>query len=73
MNGPVAIIRDAAARRGALVRYAYAHDRYAAMHHRLAMLGLRIEAAGAEEFARIARRAYLAEQHDPRPEGLRDG
>ena len=58
------------AREAALQAYAAAHDRFAEQEQRLRYSGMVIHAEGARVHARIVLRAWLAEQHDPIPEGL---
>ena len=65
------VVRDEVARRAALYQYAEAHDRFATLEQLAHSRGRPAEANGAHLFALITLRAYLAEQNDPAPEGLK--
>ena len=65
------VTRDEVARRAALYRYAQAHERFATLEQLAHSRGRPAEANGAHLFALITLRAYIAEQNDPAPEGLK--
>lgn len=69
MNAAQAI-RDAQARASALRQYAAAHERFAEREQMAALKGEPYEQEGAHQFGLRLLRAWIAEQHDPTPEGL---
>lgn len=66
MSDVIGLLRDVAARREAIYRYAKAHDRFAEQEQEL-VTEHPVEASGAHEYALIALRAYRAEMDDPTP------
>lgn len=64
------VIRDAAARHSALLRYAAAYDRFAELEQRARGRRRLAEAADFHDFVLWAYRAYDAELRDPQPPGL---
>jgi hypothetical protein len=63
----IGLLRDVAARREAIYRYAKAHDRHDAEEQKLRSSGRFIHASIAHDNAAIALRAYRAEMDDPTP------
>lgn len=65
-------VREASTLRAAEYQYARSHDWWSEQEQLYLRHNRPIEAAGAHEYANRCLRAYIAEQDDPEPKGLRE-